>query len=94
MHEWVHGARFPLADEKPPLARRSGKKLLPMLDIHKNPLLVSILYGCEMLKEMAVKNTMGCEYLKHAHGLLLMKTDKARRGCARCAGRAGAEQAF
>ena len=47
-----------------------------MLDIHKNPLLVSILYSCELLKALDAKNELPLKHLKHAKGLMLFKADK------------------
>lgn len=51
-----------------------------MLDIHKNPLLVSILNGCELLKALDAKNSLPLEHLKHAQGLMFLKTDKVGFG--------------
>lgn len=47
-----------------------------MLDIHKNPLLVSILNGCELLKAMDIKKEIPLDHICHARALLFMKTDK------------------
>lgn len=47
-----------------------------MLDIHKNPLLVSILYSCELLKALDAKNELPLKHLKHAKGLMFFKADK------------------
>mmetsp|Transcript_20979 Transcript_20979/g.45936 ORF Transcript_20979/g.45936 Transcript_20979/m.45936 type:complete len:242 (+) Transcript_20979:124-849(+) len=60
------------------LAELENKR--PMLDIHKNPLLVSILTGCEMLKAMAEKEVVPVDYIAKARGLLFMKTDKVGFG--------------
>lgn len=50
-----------------------------MLDVHKNPLLISILDGVETLRTMASKGEIPAEYLQSAKGLLIMKTDKVRQ---------------
>ncbi len=60
------------------LAELENKR--PMLDIHKNPLLVSILQGCEILKAMTAKNMLPHDIMAHAQGFLIMKTDKVGFG--------------
>lgn len=52
----------------------------PMLDIHKNPLLVSILTGCEILKAMNAKDMLPQDIMTYAKGFLIMKTDKVGFG--------------
>lgn len=52
------------------------KQPRPMLDVHKNPLLISILDGVDTLKTMQETNTVPYAYLQNAKGLLIMKTDK------------------
>ncbi|MEW5315718.1 MAG: hypothetical protein WDW38_007126 [Sanguina aurantia] len=47
-----------------------------LLDLKKNPLLISILEGCDTLKQMMAENKIPMESLSTAKGLLLMKTDK------------------
>ena len=54
------------------LSGRSG----PMLDIHKNPLLVSILNSCEMLKALDAKGELPLNHIRHARALLFLKADK------------------
>lgn len=53
--------------------RKAPKK---MLDVHKNPLLISILDGVDTLKTMVDNGDIPAIYLQHAKGLLIMKTDK------------------
>lgn len=50
-----------------------------LLDLKKNPLLISILEGCDTLKQMMKEKKIPLESLSTAKGLLLMKTDKVRR---------------
>mmetsp|Transcript_22561 Transcript_22561/g.57316 ORF Transcript_22561/g.57316 Transcript_22561/m.57316 type:complete len:259 (-) Transcript_22561:357-1133(-) len=47
-----------------------------MLDVHKNPLLISILDGVDTLRTMASSGEIPVEYLQASKGLLIMKTDK------------------
>ena len=47
-----------------------------MLDIHKNPLLVSILTSCEMLKALDAKGELPLSHIMSAKALLFMKADK------------------
>lgn len=49
-----------------------------LLDLKKNPLLISILEGCDTLKQMMTEKKIPLESLSTAKGLLLMKTDKVR----------------
>jgi len=56
------------------LTGRSG----PMLDIHKNPLLVSILTSCEMLKALDTKGDLPLSHIMSSKALLFMKADKVR----------------
>lgn len=51
-----------------------------MLDIHKNPLLVAILNGCELLKKLDAKGDLPLHHLRHCRALLFMKTDKVGFG--------------
>jgi len=69
------------------LTGRSG----PMLDIHKNPLLVSILTSCEMLKALDTKGDLPLSHIMSSKALLFMKADKVRTSipalahpCMRC----------
>ncbi|GFH21225.1 hypothetical protein V8C86DRAFT_2959415 [Haematococcus lacustris] len=48
----------------------------PMLDVHKNPLFISILDAVDTLKTMEENGTIPAVYLQHAKGLIFMKTDK------------------
>ena len=48
-----------------------------MLDIHKNPLLCSILNSCETLKALDEKNTLPLAHLAKAKGLMFFTADKA-----------------
>jgi hypothetical protein len=54
------------------------KAPMQMLDVHKNPLLVSILDGVDTLKTMYTNGDIPAVYLQNAKGLLIMKTDKVR----------------
>lgn len=47
-----------------------------MLDVHKNPLFISILDAVDTLRTMAAKAEIPVEYLINAKGILTMKTDK------------------
>ena len=47
-----------------------------MLDIHKNPLLVSILNSCEMLKALDAKGELPLNHMVNSRALLFMKADK------------------
>jgi hypothetical protein len=49
------------------------------LDVHKNPLFISILDGVDTLKTMALNSDIPPVYLQNAKGLLIMKTDKVLR---------------
>eukprot|EP00798_Chlamydomonas_sp_ICE-L_P010209 gene10209-8126_t len=71
-------SQFSLSDEHSIFAELDNKR--PMLDIHKNPLLVSILQGCEILREMTDKNMLPPEIMEQAKGFLIMKTDKVGLG--------------
>lgn len=51
-----------------------------LLDLKKNPLLISILEGCDTLKQMMTENKIPPGSLSTAKGLLLMKTDKVSFG--------------
>lgn len=44
--------------------------------LKRNPLVVSIIDGCETLKALAVKNKITAEMISGAKGLILMRTDK------------------
>jgi hypothetical protein len=46
------------------------------LSLKRNPLVVSIIDGCETLKALAVKNKITAELISNAKGLILMRTDK------------------
>lgn len=48
------------------------------LSLKRNPLVVSIIDGCETLKSLAVKNKITPELISGAKGLILMRTDKVR----------------
>jgi hypothetical protein len=48
------------------------------LSLKRNPLVVSIIDGCETLKALSVKNKITPELLTNAKGLILMRTDKVR----------------
>ncbi len=64
-----------------------GVKQAPrkMLDVHKNPLLISILDGVDTLKAMHEKSVIPPLYLRESKGLLIMKTDKVgARRTAKC----------
>lgn len=50
-----------------------------MLDVHKNPLLISILDAVDTLKTMGEKGTIPPLYLQNAKGILAMKTDKVSK---------------
>jgi hypothetical protein len=52
------------------------------LSLKKNPLVVSIIDGCETLKSLVAKNQITPEAVASAKGLMLMRTDKA--GSTRC----------
>lgn len=65
------------------------------LSLKRNPMVVSIIDGCETLKALAVKNRISSEMISSANGLILMRTDKVRQAlqapraaevpCQRCA---------
>jgi hypothetical protein len=63
------------------------------LSLKRNPMVVSIIDGCETLKALAVKNKISSEMMSSAKGLILMRTDKVRQPqqapghlkCQRCA---------
>lgn len=69
-----------------------------MLDVHKNPLFISILDGVDTMKTMTDKGELPAEYLQAAKGLLIMKTDKVSEStlcsgnCARACGASRREQ--
>jgi hypothetical protein len=65
-----------------------------MLDVHKNPLLISILDGVDTLRTMASTGEIPTEYLQAAKGLLLMKTDKVKKLGWRCIGAMFVEPAY
>lgn len=46
------------------------------LSLKKNPLLVSIIDGCETLKALVAKNQITPDVIASAKGLILMRTDK------------------
>ena len=46
------------------------------LSLRKNPLLVTILDGCETLKALTTKNQITPDLVAGAKGLVLMRTDK------------------
>eukprot|EP00878_Enallax_costatus_P042921 GHUV01050437.1.p1 GENE.GHUV01050437.1~~GHUV01050437.1.p1 ORF type:complete len:147 (+),score=23.90 GHUV01050437.1:387-827(+) len=46
------------------------------LSLQKNPLLVSIIDGCETLKALLSKNKITPEHIASCRGLILMRTDK------------------
>lgn len=46
------------------------------LSLQKNPLLVSIVDGCETLKALIAKNKITPEHIASCKGLILMRTDK------------------
>ena len=48
------------------------------LSLRKNPLLVTILDGCETLKALVAKNQVTAELVAGAKGIILMRTDKVR----------------
>lgn len=48
------------------------------LSLKRNPLVVSILDGCETLKALVCKNKITAEQIAAAKGLILMRTDKVR----------------
>ena len=48
------------------------------LSLKKNPLLVSIVDGCETLKGLAQKNQLTAELVSGAKAMILMRTDKVR----------------
>jgi hypothetical protein len=58
----------------------SGKDQIELqnggLSLKRNPLVVSIIDGCETLKALAVKNKITAELISNAKGLILMRTDK------------------
>jgi hypothetical protein len=47
-----------------------------MLDIHKNPLLVSILNSCEMLKALDEKGELPLTHLVHSRAIIFLKAEK------------------
>ena len=51
-----------------------------MLDVHKNPLLISILDGVDTIKNMLEKNVLSPVHVHSCKGLLFMKTDKVQAG--------------
>lgn len=51
-----------------------------ILDVHKNPLLISILDAVDTLKAMEEKKQLPFAYIQNAKGLLTMKTDKVHVG--------------
>jgi hypothetical protein len=55
----------------------------PKLDVHKNPLFISILDAVDTLKTMEANGDIPAVYLQNAKGLLVMKTDKVRGGWAK-----------
>lgn len=46
------------------------------LSLNKNPLLVSIIDGCETLKALLAKSKITPEHVASCKGLILMRTDK------------------
>jgi hypothetical protein len=46
------------------------------LSLKRNPLVVSIIDGCETLKNLSVKNHITADMIAAAKGLILMRTDK------------------
>lgn len=46
------------------------------LSLNKNPLLVSIIDGCETLKALLAKSKITPEHIAGCKGLILMRTDK------------------
>jgi len=51
-----------------------------MLDIHKNPLLVSILNSCEMLKALDEKGELPLTHLVHSRAIIFLKAEKVGFG--------------
>lgn len=49
------------------------------LSLKKNPLLVSIIDGCETLKALVEKQQLKAEDIAGAKALIMMRTDKVRR---------------
>jgi hypothetical protein len=49
------------------------------LSLKRNPMVVSIIDGCETLKALAVKSKISSEMITSAKGLILMRTDKVRQ---------------
>lgn len=48
------------------------------LSLNKNPLLVSIIDGCETLKALVDKSKITPEHISTCKGLILMRTDKVK----------------
>ena len=70
-----HDLPFPPRNQFEIMAELSGRSG-PMLDIHKNPLLVSILTSCEMLKALDAKGELPLNHIINSRALLFMKADK------------------
>lgn len=59
------------------------------LSLKKNPLLVSIIDGCETLKALVEKQQLKGEDVAAAKALIVMRTDKVGRGRSGAQGRSG-----
>jgi hypothetical protein len=60
------------------LGREEGELTKGGLSLRKNPLLVSIIDGCETLKALVEKQQLKPEDIAGARALIMLRTDKAR----------------